>query len=371
MHQRAIGLANDRQSKVTITEVAKLAGVSTATAGRVLGEYGYTSEEIRLKVRRCAERLGYRPNQLARSLITGRTGTVGVVAGDIQSPFYASIMRGISDEARAAGFGVILTNSDEIAEREEQAVRLLLEKRVDGLIIAPCDMENAKYLRRAIREGTQIVQIDRTVRGLRASSITLNNRAAAKQAVSHLIAAGHRRIGILAELEHRSKTEMRELIRDLKTGTRDVRSMFPTWPRFLGYLDAHEEAGITVDQHLIIRIGSYSMAQAQAAAHELLSGTERPTALFTADGLMSASAINAVTALRLSIPEDLSLVAFDDLDWMTFYRPGITAVTQPLKEIGRQAAKLMLERIKVGDAPPSHVELEAVLTERGSVVRLS
>jgi LacI family transcriptional regulator len=147
--------------------------------------------------------------------------------------------------------------------------------------------------------------------------------------------------------------------------------MFPTWPRFLGYLDAHEEAGITVDQHLIIRIGSYSMAQAQAAAHELLSGTERPTALFTADGLMSASAINAVTALRLSIPEDLSLVAFDDLDWMTFYRPGITAVTQPLKEIGRQAAKLMLERIKVGDAPPSHVELEAVLTERGSVVRLS
>src|SRR5215218_1285509 len=114
-------MAEKRSDKVTIAEVARRAGVSTATAGRVLGDYGYASAEIRDKVHKSAKALQYRPNLLARGLITGRTKTIGVVAGDIQSPFYASILRGVADVARAAGFGVLLTNSDEVLEREVEA----------------------------------------------------------------------------------------------------------------------------------------------------------------------------------------------------------------------------------------------------------
>src|SRR5438132_114687 len=130
-----------RMDKVTLAEVAEQAGVSTATAGRVLGGYGYASEAIQLRVRQTAERLSYRPNLFARGLITGKTKTIGVIAGDIQSPFYATIVRGVSDEARQEGFGVVVTNSDETLARELEAVKLLREKQVDGLILAPCDTE--------------------------------------------------------------------------------------------------------------------------------------------------------------------------------------------------------------------------------------
>src|SRR5258708_36260677 len=122
-----------RPDRVTIIEVARSAGVSTATAGRVLGGYGYASGDIKYRVREAAEALGYRPNRLAKSLITGKTQTIGVVAGDIESPFYASVLRGIGDVARGEGFGVIVTNSDEEPALEREAVQLLLEKQVDGL----------------------------------------------------------------------------------------------------------------------------------------------------------------------------------------------------------------------------------------------
>ncbi len=333
----------------------------------MLGDYGYASEEIRLKVRRSAERLGYRPNQIARSMITGRTRTIGVVAGDIQSPFYAGIMRGISDVARQAGFGVILTNSDESAELESEAVKLLLGKQVDGLIVAPSEMGDAAHLRRAVRDGIPVVQVDRVVKGLKAASVTIDNRAAARQAVAMLLAAGHRRVGILAELEHRSRSEIRELMAQVRSGNTDVRAMFPTWPRFLGYLDAHEEAGIPVDFDLVARVGTYSSAQARRLVAELLSGPSRPSALFTADGLMTASAVAAVADLGLSIPGELSIIGFDDLDWMSFYGRGITAVAQPLTEIGETAARLMLEMLGGGRKALRDLVLPAALNLRGSV----
>ena len=261
-----IALANKKFKKVTITEVAKLAGVSTATVGRVLGDYGYASEDIRQKVQRSAKRLGYRPNQLARSLITGETKTIGVVAGDIQSPFYSSVMRGNSDETRAAGFGVIVTNSDEIIAREHEAISLLIEKRVDGLIVAPCDMEDARHLRRAVKDALPIVQIDRVVRGLDAASVTVDNRDAARRAVASLIAAGHRRIGILAELVDHNRASIQDMISDVRRGVVDVRAKFPSWSRFLGYEDAHEEAGLSIDFDLVARVGIYSLEQAEPVA---------------------------------------------------------------------------------------------------------
>lgn len=360
-------MADKRPDKVTITEVARLAGVSTATAGRVLGGYGYSSEEIRKKVKASAERLGYRPNLLARGLITGKTKTIGVVAGDIQSPFYSSILRGIADVARADGFGILLTNSDELLARELEAVQLLLEKQVDGLIVAPCDTERSEHLRKALKEGCPIVQFDRVVKGLGADAVTVDSRKASRAAIASLIDAGHRRIAILAELERWDSGDISSFIARVTSRSIEPTTLFPSWQRLFGYIEAHLAAGIEIDRALIGRVGAYSLEATRLQASHLLRLADRPTALFTADGLMTAGAVDAITSLGLKIPDELSMIGFDDLDWMSFLKPAITAVVQPLTAMGETAARLMLDRIGGGESPPRHVTLELSLARRGSV----
>jgi LacI family transcriptional regulator len=353
--------------KTTIADVARHAGVSTATAGRVLGGYGYSSDAIRERVKESAAALGYRPNLLARSLITGRTRTIGVVAGDVQSPFYASVLRGISDVARLQGIGVVVTNSDERLEREIEAVQLLLEKQVDGLIVAPCDVLGSSHLRRTIESGCPVVQIDRIVKGLDADSVTVDNRSVSRECVADLLRLGHRRIGILAELERWEGGDVDRFMDRVEAGTVEAESLFPSWQRLLGYADAHRAAGVPVDRRLIARVGIYSAGAASAAAARLLSGPDRPTALFPADGLMAAAAMDAITALGLDVPDDLSLICFDDLDWMSFLKPGISAVAQPLTALGETAATLILDRIADGRERPEHRSLNATVAHRGSV----
>jgi LacI family transcriptional regulator len=356
-----------RPSKVTIADVARLAGVSTATAGRVMGGYGYTSDEIKVRVQHAADRLGYRPNLLARGLITGKTKTIGVVAGDIQSPFYASVLRGIADVARAEGFGVLLTNSDEILDREVEAVQLLRLKQVDGLIVAPCDTERSDHLRRALAEGCPVVQLDRSVRDLPADVVAVDNRRASRDAIARLIDVGHRRIAILAELERWVAGDVSAFVAAAMTGRVTTDGLFPSWQRLLGYVDAHLAAGIPVDPRLILRIGTYSLAGAKAQTLALLADHARPTALFSADGLMSAAAVDAMAERGVELPRDMSLIGFDDLDWMRFIRPGITAIVQPLTTMGQQAANLVLERIRGGQMEKQALALPTTLAERGSV----
>jgi LacI family transcriptional regulator len=355
-----------RPDRVTIIEVARSAGVSTATAGRVLGGYGYASSDIKDRVRQAAEALGYRPNRLAKSLITGKTQTIGVVAGDIESPFYASVLRGIGDVARAEGFGIIVTNSDEEPALEREAVQLLLEKQVDGLIVAPCDPAASKHLHDAVAANFPVVQIDRAARGLAADSVSVDNLGAARHCVEVLFAAGHRRIGIIAELE-RPFDDLAAFLDQAPRLISDAKTLMPSWQRLLGYLEAHQDAGVAVDLRLVRRSGGYSAAAAKEATLALLQGEDRPTALFTADGLMSLGAIDAVTGLGLRIPGELSLVCFDDLDWMKFMRPGISAVAQPVYDVGRAAAECILARINGARTPLRHVVLATTLNQRGSI----
>jgi LacI family transcriptional regulator len=351
----------------TIVDVARKAGVSTATAGRVLGGYGYSSEEKRTRVLQAAEELGYSPNQLARSLITGRTRTIGFVAGDIQSPFYAKILRGISDSAGRLGFGVLITNSDETVEEEVRAIGLLREKQVDGLIVSPCDTIAAPHLREVARS-TPLVLIDREVQALEVDTVGVDNVAAARDCIATTIRAGHRRIGIIAELQSSFPDGIESFVEAARSGTlSDHAPLYPSWQRLLGYLRAHEDAGLPVDLSLIARVGSYSAEAAERQALALLTQENRPTALFTADGVMTASAMSAITSCRLRIPDDLSLVAFDDLDWMSFVSPGINAVAQPRRAMGEAAARMLMERIDGFDGPPRHLKLAPRQTTRGSL----
>jgi LacI family transcriptional regulator len=360
-------MSDRRQEKVTIAEVAKCAGVSTATAGRVLGGYGYSRQEIKERVKQAAEDLGYRPNLLARGLITGKTKTIGVVAGDIQSPFYASILRGVSDVTRMAGFGILLTNSDEQIDREIEAVQLLREKQVDGLIVAPSDLVQSPHLHAAVRDGCPVVLIDRVVRDLKADVVCIDNQAASRDCVRRLIEAGHRRIGLVAELERWEGGNVQDFLNAAADGSIDASTLFPSWQRFYGYLEAMRAAGLPVDLDLVGRVGVYSVDGARKETQRLLQRPDRPTALFTADGLMSAAAMDVITSLDLQIPRDLSLICFDDLDWMSFIRPGIAAVVQPLIEMGETAGRLMLARIGGDESQPQCLALQPEFAPRGSI----
>jgi LacI family transcriptional regulator len=355
--------------RITIAQVAKRAGVSTAAAGRVLGEYGYASEDIRTRVREAADALGYSPNMLAKGLVTGKTKTIGVVAADIDSPFYARVLRGIGDIARPHGFGVILTNSDENLEREQEAVQLLLEKRVDGLIIAPCDTQESPHLKKAVASGCPVVQIDRIARNLPADSVTVDNRTAAREAVAYLIDQGHERIGIVAELEQAHHTTLEAFLEGSLASPPPTDSLYPSWQRLLGYLEAHRDAGIPVDDKLVRRAGSYSASAAAAEGRQLLQMGMPPTAVFAADGTMSTGLMTAIAEAGARVPDDVSVLCFDELDWMEFLQPGLTSVAQPVHRIGTMAAELILSRINGDTSVFRHHVLSAALNKRNSVAR--
>lgn len=361
--------AKSRQ-KVTIAEVARLAGVSTATAGRVLGGYGYSSTDKKSRVLAAAKSIGYRPNLLARGLITGRTRTIGVVAGDLQSPFYATVLRGISNIVGSNDFGLLITNSDESISEEIRAVELLLEKQVDGLIVSPCDTEQAPHLREAANS-TPVVLVDREVAGLAVDTVGVDNIGSARDCVAGLIDAGHRRIGMIAELESSHWGGVEDFIAQAKTGPIESTGLYPSWQRLLGYLEAHDAAGIPVEPALVRRVGKYSVKAATREAQRLLTERRAPSAVFSADGLMSAGTVGAITACQLHLPDDLSLVCFDDLDWMPFVGPGIDAVAQPRGAMGEAAASMLLERIEGFGAPPRRLKLATRYVARGSVGRIA
>lgn len=351
---------------MTIADVAAEAGVSTATAGRVMGGYGYASREIRARVQRAARQLGYRPNRVARGLITGRTQTLGVVAADIGSPYYAAAMRGISDVARESGFGAIITNSDEDLEREVAAVELLLEKQVDGLIVSTADPGRDEHLRAAVDSGCPIVQLDRAAEGLEADAVAIDGVRAARQAVDVLLAAGHRKVAIVGELEKCPYGDVAGFVEAARSRRLDARRLYPSWQRLLGWLEAHWAAGVPVDLRHVVRVGSYSAETARAAAGEILDDG-RVTSVFAADGLMSTGVVQALANRGLRIPDDVSLVCFDDLDWMEFLGPGLTTISQPVRQMGELAAGTLLDRIGGADGPPRHQIVEASLVIRGSV----
>lgn len=355
-----------KTKNVTIAEVARRAGVSTATAGRVLGGYGYSSPRVREKVWNAAKALDYRPNLLARSLITGRTRTVGVVAGDIESPFYAAILRGIANVLERQDFGMLITNSDENVARERRAVELLLEKQIDGLIISPCLTGDPEHLHVAARR-LPVVLIDRDVSDLNVDSVGVDNVAAAKAGVTRLLQAGHRRIGVLAELEHSFSGELDGFLQAANTGDVVSDSLYPSWQRVLGYLLAHREKGVEVDRELVRRTGAYSIAAAEREMQLLLSLSDPPDAVFTTDGAMSAGAMAALRNTTLRTPMDLSFLAFDDLDWLAFVGPGIDAIAQPRRLMGEAAAKALFARMSGDEGPPRKLRLPTRFISRGSI----
>ncbi|MFF5858573.1 LacI family DNA-binding transcriptional regulator [Streptomyces sp. NPDC012751] len=348
----------------TVADVAREAGVSVATAGRALGNYGRVGDDLREQVQAAAERLGYSPNAVARSMRSGGTRSIGFVGADISNPYFATAMRGICDVAREQGYEPILANSDDRLEVEHAAVSVLLDKQVEGIVVAPTSVTDVAHLERAKELGVPIVLLDRHIGALEADSVVIDNEAAAYEAVAHLLGLGHRRVGLLACVD---PAEGPELVARTGTGRLTVRGAArPSIDRIRGYLAAVDDHRATSSADLIEYTPLSDAAQAQRRAEALLAQAEPPTAVFATDNVTTQGLFMAARRRGLAIPADVSLVGFDDLDWTTLVDPPLTVVAQSPLDMGRAAAVRLFERIKGDDRPAERIVLPTELVVRSS-----
>jgi LacI family transcriptional regulator len=340
--------------RVTIPDVARHAGVGQATAARVLGGYGSTSPATRERVLAAAAELGYSTNAVARSMISGRTHTLGVVVADVENAYFARAVRGVTDVAVKAGFQVILANSDEDLATEQAAVQLFIERRVDGLIVTPSAAEH-DHLDKAVATGVPVVLLDRVLQGADLDSVVVDNRTAARAAVSRLTDAGHTRIAAVTSAPPTGDP------RQPATGA----DIWTTAERVTGYQQALRAAGIRETTRLVRHAG-YDRVGARAAVLELMTSPDRPTAVFTTDNVATLGALDALRDLDARVPDDVSLIGFDDAEWATLIRPGLSVVSQPAQALGGLATEILIRRINGGTTAPRRHTLPTTFIERES-----
>ncbi len=333
--------------KVNISIIAQRAGVSSTTVSRVLNKSPLVKDSTVQRVREVMKALDYQPNELARSLRSSSTRTIGVIVSNVLNPFFTSVVRGIEDTANAAGYNIVLCNSDEKPEKEVEYVSTLIAKQVDGLIIASSEkIQNYSEL-----IGNKLaVFIDRKLdecNTKRYDTVLVQNRVGAYTAVSHMLQQGFRRIGIITGQSNST------------TGHE----------RLLGYEAAIQEAGLAIDPELV-KIGDFLGYTAYGFTMELLD-SKKCDAIFAANNLILLGVLRALNERKIKVPSEMGLIAFDNLDWMNYCNPGISAIAQPTYELGRVAVDLFLERCgnPLPASPPREIVLDISLIVRGSSVR--
>lgn len=346
---------SSRKRDITVADVAREAKVSKAQAARALGGYGAVSEDVNSRVLAAAETLGYRPNELARSMNTGKSNTIGVVVGDIENPHFGLAMRGISDAAKRANYDVILINTGEDLQAEIDAVRVLHDKRVDGLIVAPASSTSTEHLQQVVEAGRPLVLFDRSASGVDVDVIASDVEQAAYDATALLISSGHERIAYISALET-GGAEYQEGYELESSAVHD---------RISGTRRAFDEAGVPFHDSFI-RLGASSPERVQSILSELTTDGEGTTAIVASDSLVALSVLETLRAMELTIPEDFSFVMYDDFPWTRLVTPPLTVVSQPVYELGWAAATTLLHRIR-GATPPALPLFPATLIRRESV----
>jgi len=351
-------------SAPTISEVAQAAGVGRATAARTLGGYGSVSPETRARVEAAAQHLGYQTNKLARSMSTGETKTLGVVVADIGNPFFAGVVRGISDYCDSRGYNIIVLSTDENLDKERAAVELMLNKRVDGLIVASAAVkaQDAEHISTAVKRGTPVVLVDRAIRSLDFATVLIDNREAVRQAVAYLIDHGHRRIGFVWGPETASPPKT---VSELLAAAENT--LWSDGERLQGYLAALFEAGIEFDANLVTTTPK-SRQDAEHGVAKMLGLLNPPTALFATETDATIGGLNAIRRAGLVYPRDISFIGFDDNPWAAVIEPPLTMVAQPMQDLGHRSAKQLIDRIDGNQAGYSSDILSTILVERSSVV---
>ena len=328
----------------TMKDVARLAGVSIATVSATVNRSAFVSPALRQRVSDAIHQLGYAPDGVARSLKRGRTQLVGLIVADITNSFFTELVHVIEAAIQGAGYSVLLCDTDEDFEKERNYLNILQTHRVDGVILAPTGAASDYQGLKALGERLPLVLVDRALPELGFDAVTVDSFAAAYAATSHLLDLGHRDVATIAGPAH----------------------LGPAHDRLRGFRAALEDRGIQVRPDFI-RSGSFREEEAMAAAQALLSGADRPSAVFVANNHMMIGVMRAIANLRLSCPKDVSVVGIDDFPWANAFTPRLTVVRQPVEAIGRAAVRLLLERT-AGEVqrPPVHHVLQPELMVRDS-----
>lgn len=351
----------------TMVDVAQRAGVSTATVSHVLNDTRPVRPATRQAVLEAMDALGYTPNTLARSLVTSRTRSIGLAVSAISNPYFTEILQGVEARALEHGYGLLIADPHDDPEHERKVVQLLHERRVDGMIVAP-SADPDELLAYLGKHDVPTVFLDRLVdtptdasagipaetpdddssgaphgTSFRFDQVCTENAEPMAQLVTHLAELGHKRIGLVAGLPGLSTTT----------------------ERVSGYRHGLANAGLPYDERLVAH-GDSQSAAAERATHALLSLAAPPSALVTGNNAMTIGALRALRERGLSVPDDLALCCFDDFAWADLFTPRLTAISQPSKDIGAQAVRLLLERLASPSRPGRTVRLPSALVHRTS-----
>jgi len=328
----------------SLIDVARRAKVNISTVSRTLNQTGKIGPETQARVMKAMRELGYKPNRVARRLRARDASThlLGLIIPNIQNIFFADLARGVEDVAYKNNYAVLLCNYDEDEVKERFYLDVLQSESVDGIILPPIHETDPAVLQ-VVRNGTPVVCVDRSLSSGNLDKVEVDNHTGALKAVEHIIARGHRRIGLIGGPA------------DSSTGRERLR----------GYKDAHAQAGLALKPDLI-RFGDYKQASGEAIAHEMLTMSDPPTALFVCNGLMTAGALETIAALGLKIPKQVALVGFDELLLADVFNPPLTVVRQPAYEVGKSAAELLLKRIEDPARPATSLKLLPELIIRKS-----
>jgi LacI family transcriptional regulator len=327
---------------VTIHDVARRARVSIATVSHVINETRPVSDELQARVNQAMEELGYQPNRLARGLRRGETYTIGLIVSDIADPFFAEMARCIEDAGFERGYSVILCNSDRRHDKERFYAKLLIEKQVDGVIFGTLGT-STESIRMLQKRNIPLIVVDREVSDVEVDMVLVDNAQGGWLATQHLIDLGHRRIGCI---------------------TGDV-AITTFAQRVEGYRQALSNADLAIDETLIV-YGSVVQDGGHQATHQLLSMDDPPTAIFASIDMLAIGVIQEAATMGRRVPDDLSVIGFDDIALAALFTPPLTTISQPKQDMGSLATEMLLERIVDPNLTARTQLLDTALVVRGT-----
>ncbi|MGV8027197.1 MAG: LacI family DNA-binding transcriptional regulator [Anaerolineaceae bacterium] len=334
-----------------IQDVAKRANVSITTVSHIINQTRYVSDELTDRVKKAMEELDYHPNSLARGLRSGKTKTIGLVVPDISNQFFAEISRKIEDNGFEHGYSVILCNTDDDPHKEKSYIDVLLAKKVEGIVFISTVVES-NNLEKTLEIGVPIVLVDRDINEINSDIVLVDNSVGGFEATKYLIELGHRRIGCIG----------------------GPSPITPSAQRVAGYKRALQEAGIPVDPELIIS-GDFRYESGNKTMRALLSLPQPPTAVFASNDMMALGAIQAVNDQGMKIPDDISVIGFDNIPFSQTISPTLTTMAQPIHEMADLVVDLLIDKIKLQrqrsraeDQKPTYkrIVLETKLIKRNS-----
>ena len=331
---------------MNISDIAKRAGVSTATVSRVLNDSALVKAKTKELVLAVIEECGYTPSAVAKSLSVQATHNVGVIFPDIENPFFSGALRGISHVAEQSLYNVFFFNTDETVWREHNFLNVVRAQRLDGVIISPVDGRDETTrarLEEFERQGIAVVLFDRCLKGGTFSSVLTENKNGTRMAIRQLIAEGHRKIAIIE----------------------GILSNTPGYERTQGYLQAMEEAGIPIRKEYMLQADQKSELAYQATK-TLMESSDPPTAVFACNNMMTLGCLRYFTEKGIVIGRDISLMGFDDIETLRLIDYGLSVVNRSEREMGQLAMEVLLERLKAPDQAVRTVMVPSYLILRGS-----